>query len=127
MLAVESPKVGDTVTGVVTGVVGAQTSIDPESGDEVTRLRFEVELEEPLEAVDVLPQEPAGGVEPHAGEPEPKVTSSDQPNRKAAFDKEMEESKARAQAKVDEAKSADQNAKNKADADKAPAKTPAKK
>ena len=117
MLAVEAPVKGDKVTGVVTGYVGAQTSVV--DGEEVTRLRYEVELEDNVEVLPEVGQEPAGGVEPHAGEPEPKVTSNDQPNRKAAFDKEMEASKARAQAKVDEAKgTADQNAKNKAEADK---------
>lgn len=108
------PKVGDTVTGVVTAVVGAQAATD-DDGNEVTRARFEVELADALETVEEAPQEPAGGVEPHAGEPEPKVTSNETPNREAKLAELKRESAARAGQKVKEQQThADQNEVNEA-------------
>lgn len=41
------PVVGDTITGVITAVVGAHTATD-DDGNEVTRARYEVELADNL-------------------------------------------------------------------------------
>lgn len=41
------PVVGDTITGVITAIVGAHTATD-DDGNEVTRARYEVELADDL-------------------------------------------------------------------------------